>query len=319
MSRVCAVVLNWNGADHTLACLASLLAGSRRPELIVVCDNASGDDSVARIEAFARERLGPDGVCILPGPHPAPRVPLPALVVIANPANLGYAGGNNPGIRLALGSAGFDFVWILNNDVCVQPEALARLLGCAQARPEAGVFGATILKAGTTRLECAGGCRYNPLTTILAPALAGMPLDQALQTPAQPRLDYISGAAMLVRSAVFRQVGLLNEDYFLYNEELDLCRRATAAGFDLAWCREAVVSHAGGASLAAAGGPGASPLATYHETRSTLLFTRRFHPRLLPYAAAFRLLAKLTVLALRGRLALMRPVLAAYRDVFLGK
>ena len=105
--RVFAIVLNWNGLEDTLRCVESLGRTSYQPLTVLVVDNGS--------RVSPRERLTAAGA---------------AVELIENPRNLGYAGGNNVGIRIAL-ERGADFVWILNNDALVEPETLSRLIDTA--------------------------------------------------------------------------------------------------------------------------------------------------------------------------------------------
>lgn len=310
--RVCLLVLNWNRAEDSLACLDSL-----RPDLasglaaLVVCDNGSTDDSIPRLLAWAREQgLQPQG-----GDW--------NFALIANGGNLGYAAGNNVGLRFALADGRFDWIWVLNNDTQVAPGALKSLLAKGEADPNLGVIGSTLVDHYQRDLvQYAGGCRYQPLTSLMRPCLAGTPLSQVLATDeTRVRLDYVGGAAMLLRTSALRRVGLFNEDFFLYYEEMDLCQRLRQAGYALGWCRESLVYHQGGSST---GGRSTvkgeeSQLAAYHENLSTLLYTRRHHPWLLPLVAGLRLAGKSLVYLLKGRRSLFSPLWRAYRDFLLGR
>jgi GT2 family glycosyltransferase len=305
--------LNWNGWEDTLACLDSL-AGLRRAEglSVVVCDNGSTDGSCDRILAWAAERFPPDDVADLAdGADGADaRAVLARFVLVRNGANRGFAAGNNPGIRLAL-ARGAEFVWLLNNDCAAEPDALAALLDCAGTAERPGILGSTVVYRDSGTVQCAGGCVYNPATTVFRYVGHGLPLDRVLARPEPARLDYVYGASMFVRGEVFAIAGLLCEDYFLFYEELDLCARARRAGFGLAWCPGSVVRHAAGASVGRAG-RGNGELACYHENLSTLVYTARFHPGLLPLAAAVRLAGKLAALCRRREFRLVGPLLRAY-------
>lgn len=295
-SGVQAVVLNWHGAERTIRCLESLRRGTVRPGRVIVCDNGSQDDSLERLRSYAAATGDM------------------AVDMVAHGANLGYAAGNNPGLRLALERASpEDLIWILNNDVTVAPEALASLLQAAQGRPDVGLWGATVVRSADGRLECAGGFAYQPWTTVIRPLLAGVEVREAMVAPQPTTMAYVHGAAMAVRAEVFQRVGLLEERFFLFCEELDFCQRARAAGYALGWARECLVTHEGGASV---GGypppdPRLAALVAYHETLSPLLFTRRHHPGKFPVALAARLGGKLAMLVRRGQWRLVAPVLAA--------
>jgi GT2 family glycosyltransferase len=315
MVNVCVVILNWNNAPDSLACLQSLLESRPRPRTILVCDNGSSDGSAETIETWGATHF--------------PVVPVtdrevtswPGFVLIRNGRNLGFAAGNNPGIRHALGEPNHEYIWLLNNDSLVLPDTLAHLLRCADLHLNWGIIGSTLVDTPrSTTIRCAGGFRYNPWTSILHAAHGGASLANRLDLPA-PRLDFIAGAALFVRARLLREVGLLNEEFFLYYEELDLCRRGCQAGWAIAWCRQAVVIHKGGASVARTGEneKAAQAFANYHENLSTLRFTRTHHRRMLPITGVLRFAGKLSVIVIRQQWHLFGPLLAAFRDFIRGK
>ncbi|ADE16691.1 glycosyl transferase family 2 [Nitrosococcus halophilus Nc 4] len=320
---VCAVVLNWNRPDHTLECLDSLLPLIQKRQLaLVVCDNASSDDSIDRIRAWAGRHfhLQTDSLARLLGDS-EPSSEWDFLLVQTG-ANRGYSGGNNVGIRCALGREQCEFVWILNNDVLVHPHALDALLACAQQNSHVGVFGSTIVDYyRRDRVQMAGGCRYQPLTTLMNPVGGGRSLNEVLAGEADVPLDYIGGAALFCRAEMLRKVGLFDERFFLYYEETDLARRARARGYALRWCQQSLVYHKGGVST---GGRSSvnrkeSWRSNYYENLSTLLYTRKHHPKLLPMAATLRFLGKSLVYLLRRRLRLFSALMTAYRDALTGR
>lgn len=314
MTSVALVVLNWNRPWDTLECLDSLLPCLQRHRgALICCDNRSTDNSVDLLLDWAARHFTPSSGDRI---HP----PGSTCTVIDTGANLGYAGGNNVGIRHALASGDCAYVWVLNNDVVVDGGALTELLECASRRPASGALGPTVVRHDDPGVvECAGGNRFHPATTITRPVHGGKPLPWVLSQPPAVDLDYPSGAALFLRSEALRRTGLFDERFFLYYEELDLARRLRAQGFEIGWCPRSIIRHKGGVSTGSrAGGRGpGSWTAHYHENLSTLRFLRRHHPLLLPWAAAFRLAAKLLTIAVRRRWATLAPLLAAYRD-FIG-
>lgn len=282
----------------------------KRELAVVVCDNGSNDDSVEQVLAWAGEYFD-----LKEGSGEGD------FWLIQTGANLGYAGGNNVGIRFAL-EQGFEFIWILNNDTAPAEHALEALLACARGAPQVGIFGSTVVDYyQPNRVQMAGGCRYYPLTTIMQPVHGGRDLNAVLAAPESVELAYVSGAAMFCRAEVFRRVGLLDERFFLYYEELDLARRARRVGFELGWCKRSLVYHKGGVST---GGRSAvnrkeSWLSNYHENLSTLLYTRKYYPYLLPLAAVFRFGGKTLVYLARARLDLCSALLKAYWDATFGR
>jgi GT2 family glycosyltransferase len=315
--KVCAIVLNWNNWRHTLECLDSLMRAIQCPDVVIVCDNGSTDDSVEKILQWAisiREKpLQIDGD---KNTFVRSTDKLANLVLITNSSNLGYSGGNNRGIRYALTQQQFDFVWVLNNDTIVDEDSLKKLLSCAH-QSEAGIFGSTIVySANPEKVQCAGGCRYKPLTTIFHPVMGGMQLSKVLQVHDQPEIDYIYGASLFIRTEVFEKCGLLNEEFFLFYEEMDFCRRSLAAGYRLFWCKESIVQHRVSQSV---GPPECEDKekkikANYHENLSTLIYTKNHHKNILCFVMVFRFFGKLAKIAVRREWYLAKPLISAYQD-----
>lgn len=320
MSSTCAVIAHWKTPEDTLACLERLWAMDPAPDRIVVADNGSGDGSGERLLARARERLGPSrAVAARPTPFAGARIPPFTLLTLAE--NRGYAGGVNAALRLAMAQEAPDFFLIVNSDAMVHPNVLAAFLECADARPEVGIFGATILsgQAGSApeALECAGGCRYLHWATMTRPNLAGLALQEALERQ-EPRMDFVHGACMFARREVFDTAGFFDERFFLFCEELDFCLRARRHGFGLGWCREARVVHAGGASLQA-GFPDERErkrVANYHENLGALMIARQWAGAMFPLAVCWRFFGKLAVLVARRETYLAPALFAAFHRFF---
>ncbi len=308
---VFAIVLNWNRPKDTLECLDSLLPLVRKGQLtLIVCDNASTDDSVTQIQSWAACHL-----CETTRSNWN-------WLFLSTGGNLGYAGGNNVGIRYALTRPECKFIWILNNDTKITESALDELLKCAEQCPQVGFFGSTLLDYYNPDIvQVTGGCRYYPLTTIMKPVGAGKTLAQVSSIQASVKLDYISGAAFFCRAEVFRDVGLFDERFFLYYEEIDLIRRAKRVGYDLLWCPKSLVFHKGGVSTGSrsAMNPKGSWQSNYHENLSTLLYTAKHHPRLFWLVAGLRFTGKLVIYLASWQLDLISALLQAYLDKFFDK
>jgi GT2 family glycosyltransferase len=319
--RVTIIILSFGEHETTLACLDSLTQLSSQPATIIVCDNNSSKSTWQAVLEWGTKQYGKENMAILDnGFTDQPSEPV-KFVFIQNGANVGFAQGNNPGIRYGLAS-GSDYIWLLNNDTIVHPEALEQLLCCA-AKDQSNIIGSTIVfNDDQATVQCAGGSTYNPATTIFKPAMGGTTLEEAAKPSNNPKqLDYVYGASLFVHQEVFRKCGLLNEDYFLFYEEIDLCRRALKAGFTIGWCRESIVYHKVSQSVGRpdSGDRKKIAFANYHENLSTLLFTRRFYPLLLPVSMLFRFFGKLAIISKRGEFYLVKPLLDAYRDFFMGR
>ena len=255
------VVLNWNGLADTLACLQSLQQLHYPERRIVVVDNGSTDGSVDALRS-ARSNSG--------------------FELIEAGRNLGYAGGNNLGIRHAL-EHGAELVWILNNDTTVASDALDLLVEATLADDRVGIAGSVLYHADEPdRIQAWGGGRIGLLgvaRTSSAPA---------------DRLDFVNGASMLVRSEVFEEIGLLDEHFFFFMEDADFSRTAARRGWRLAVAEGAAVRHKVGASVNR-DAAGRSLVADRHLVRASGVFIGKHSGPLLPLAAP----ARLAVIALR--------------------
>lgn len=241
---VWAVVLNHREAADTLRCLNALGKVGYRPLTRLVVDNASGPGEVAWLRSAGAR-------------------------VVESGGNLGYAGGNNVGIRLAL-EAGAEAVWVVNPDAYAAPGSLRRLVRVLRRHPEVGIVGPRILEAdsATPKIQSDGGRlvwevggRSELIGRGTAPGRGG----------GMRPVDFVPGAAMLVRRAVIEDIGYLPEEYFLYFEETDFCVRAAQAGWKVAVETRARAVH----RFAPPGGL-PSEVLIYYFVRNRLLFGRRF-------------------------------------------
>ena len=221
------VIVNYRTPGLTVDCLRSLepevkaAAAAFGPARVVVTDNDSGDGSADRID-FAIAQNGWSSWA----------------AVRRLPTNGGFAYGNNEAIRPALdGDDPPRFVWLLNPDTVVRPGALAKLVEFMQERPEVGLAGSRLEDPdGTPQIsafrfpsvasELDTGLRLGVVTRLLRGKTLAYPVPQA----AEPA-DWVAGASVLVRRAAFEQVGLMDEKFFMYFEEVDFCRRANRAGW----------------------------------------------------------------------------------------
>lgn len=253
--RVTALVLNWRRPEDTLGAVRSLLDSGYPALSVLVIENGSGDDSAARLQNEL-----PDGVDLL-----------------VHQQNLGFAGGNNTGIRRAFAN-GADFVFLLNSDARVTETTVEGLAAALVARPEAGAAGPAILSGSASpRLESLGGTVDLRTGRIRHQGFGrSWPIPEAEQVPRTT--DMINGCAFMVRLEAVESIGLMDERFFCYLEETDWCLRLAAAGWPVVLVPTESVRHAGGASL---GGTSAS-LRVYFGIRNHLLLLRRNAGRGLP-------------------------------------
>ncbi len=215
---VAIIVLTWNGRDLTLDCLESIEKVTTPNLRVIVVDNASTDGTADAVAARFGARV----------------------TVVVNPANLGYAAGNNAGIRRALDD-GADFVLLLNNDTIVDPALVDELLRGFSASPGAGIAGPkTYYSTPADRIWFAGGVVSFWRGTARHIGIRETDRGQH-DTPRD--VDYVSGCALMARSTVFGAIGLLDESYQAYFEDVDFCVRAARAGFGVRYVPAARVWH----------------------------------------------------------------------------
>lgn len=322
------VLVNYNGTGDTIECLEALLRLEGPDVRVVVVDNASRDDALGRIAQWAAAPAPavPDNVVWRKLPPARLRVPdcetLSAtearsavasrwLTLIPSGGNLGFAGGNNIGMRLALNDPACRHVWVLNNDTVPEPDALAQLVVRGEADPAIGMTGSTLLYYDAPDTIQACGAAYFPLLG-RGSHLGAEIARQAMPSTAQieGRLSYVVGASMLVSRACLEQTGLMDEGYFLYCEEIDWATRAKVH-FKLAWARDSRVYHKEGASIGTSQRDRPSDVALHYLTSSSLRFSRRYYPMYVPTAALRHLAIAIRYLTIRRDARAARVVLSA--------
>lgn len=258
-SKIGVVILNFNAAGETLRCLEALRKARGGERRTWVVDNGSKDGSADRIPPL----LGEDEVFLETG------------------ANLGYAGGNNAGIREAL-RWGADYVLILNPDVVVEPDFLPPLLRALEASPKAGMACPLVLQEDGERVQSLGG-EGSLWTGRFARRLYGTPL-ASLPEPKWTEVLFPHGACVLVRRGLFEEIGLLAEPYFLYYEDVEFGLRARREGFSTLAIPQSRVRHADTTETGAR-----SPRVSYLGTRNAAWVVAQYGS--FPQRLAFLLLS----------------------------
>ncbi len=313
-AEVAAVVLNWNGWEDTLECLESLMRSDRVPSQIVVCDNGSIDGSLARLREWAaRSHVRYDDFAspaeALAAPAGRARAP---LAFIANGENRGFAAGSNVGIRYAIEKAGAEFVWILNNDVVVDPGALERMVETAHGDAAIAMVGCALLRyddPGT--VQALGGGYILPV--ICHDTQLGNGRNVGGVVADAIAVDHLVGASLLVRARAILDVGLMDESYFLYREETDWCIAMRRRGWSL-YCRtDASVWHKQSRSIGFK-----SPMHDYYAVRNVLRLVRKFYPAYVPTAFGYYALRSLAPKILRLEFDRIGAVLRALYDFVRG-
>ncbi|MGI6278766.1 MAG: glycosyltransferase family 2 protein [Patescibacteria group bacterium] len=268
MIKLSVVVLNWNQPELTIDCLNSLLAAKRGKIVleIILVDNHSNEEAIKKLKKyFDRVRF-------------QKRTRKISFVLIENKENLGFAEGNNRGIKQALKN-GSDYIFILNNDTKIDSDCLISLVEAAEKKPQAGVFAPKIYYApgfefhrGRYQEKDLGkviwyaGGRVD-WVNVLGVHVGVDEVDRG-QYDEEREVFFATGCAFLARRKVFEQIGLFDKRFFLYLEDLDFSLRALKGGFKILFTPQAVVYHKNAGS---SGGPG-SKLQNYYLTRNRLLF-----------------------------------------------
>lgn len=243
--RVHIIILNWNGWKDTIECVESCLNLTYDNYVVVIVDNASSDGS----EAILREHF-------------------PGVQLIQTRENLGYAGGNNVGIRYAL-AHGAEYVWLLNNDTKVDTAALDEMLRVVKDEPTVGMVGPKILLySRPDYLNCVGST-INLITG--QPSLIGLGEKDDGRFDDIREMDTLSGCSLLVRRELIDAVGFLDDRFFLFYEETDWILRAKRAGYRMLYAPKARIWHKVSASV----GGHQSPLMLYYMIRNNPLLMRK--------------------------------------------
>jgi N-acetylglucosaminyl-diphospho-decaprenol L-rhamnosyltransferase len=236
---VAVVIVTYRTADLTIACLRSLQRERQASEEItvraVVVDNASGDAAVIRSALDAEGWQS-------------------WVTLIEAPVNGGFAYGNNLGAQHAYAEKSPDYVYVLNPDTEVRPGAIGSLVRFLEASPQVGIAGGSFehvdgrlwpiaFRFPTIVSELSHGLQIGIVSRLLQRWTVARPMIQLTQP-----IDWICGAAMMIRPAVFDRIGGFDENYFLYFEETDFCNRARQAGYATWYVPESRVMHIMGQS-----------------------------------------------------------------------
>lgn len=254
---VSVVIVSWNAWNFLRQCLESLTADvCRYPMEIIVVDNASTDGSPTNVELH-----------------------FPQVRLIRNGENLGFAKANNVGIAASRGR----YLCLVNSDVRVLKDCITSLLDYCEIHPEVGMAGPRVIGGdGKLQRSCRGFptlwnmlCRATALDRMFpgTKLFCGYSLSYWEHNTRRP-VDILSGCFWLVRKAAIRDVGLLDESFFMYGEDMDWCRRFWAKRWRLEFIPEAQAIHYGGASSANA------PVRFYVEMkRADLMYWKKHHSR----------------------------------------
>ncbi len=246
LPKVFAITLNWNRKEDTASCIRSLRKMSYPNFEIVAIDNGSEDGSVA----FLKQEFGDD------------------IHIVANEKNLGYAEGFNSGINYAM-EKGADYLFILNNDTKIDPEALTELVTVARRDETIGFVSGKVYYYDDTDVLQTVGKRTDPVT-IVGPHVGEGETDTG-QYEEEKDYEFMDDIYLLVRRVVVETVGIYSPEFFLYFEETDWCARVRRAGYRIVYTPKAKIWHKGSLSS----GGGTNPVNTYWNARNRYVFIWR--------------------------------------------
>jgi len=318
--KVFIIIINFNGWPDTKECLESLGRTDYDNFEIVLIDNVSKEPmpsiSVIPAEAGIQAQKTESESRVKPGM---------TIKQIFNEQNLGFAGANNQGVKLALENK-VDYVLLLNNDTTVEPDFLSRMVKEAEDDESAGIVGPLIYfyddppatpersddGRGHNKIWSAGGKITNYATR--GELIAYNELDEdEYRTPEQ--VDYISGTCLLIKAEVIKKISLISEDYFLYYEDTDWCLRAAKAGWRSVVVPAAKIYHKASKSTQEASYP-----YIYYHSRNGLMFGERFGNKLVvSLLSVWIFLKQIAKLAVGYKRDWARPVLRGVWDFWRGK
>lgn len=251
--KVCCVILTWNDIDNLTECLHSISKLTYTNLEIVVSDNGSTDGT---LETLKRD--------------------FPDVTVIANGKNLFWAGGNNVGIEYAMAD-GAEYIFLLNNDIVVDPELVSELVHVGEKDPSIGMLGPKIYYYEDDGIDGRkiwyAGAKISRWRGVAA-HVGIRSLDSKLYD-AIDDTDYITGCALMVKRKVVEDIGLIDPVYVAYGEDMDWSYRAGLAGYRLVYVPAAMLWHKIGAYWGVV-----SKRKIKQKLRSQLIFFWRYSPKL---------------------------------------
>ena len=219
MNRLAIIVLNWNGADDALNCVESLQQQTLRPEIIIV-DNNSSDDSVERFEDHVKSQKKD------------------APILIKNSQNLGFAGGINTGLVHAR-KQGFEYIGVLNPDAIADKKWCQALVDELSSHPKCGIATGILQRRDGKTLDTTGDF-YNTWG-LPGPRNRDEPVENAPSKPGE--VFGATGGGAIYRAAMFDDIDMFDEDFFMYYEDVDLSFRAQLAGWKVRFTPKAIAYH----------------------------------------------------------------------------
>ena len=238
--KVYVVIVNWNRPEDTIECIKSVKNISYPNFEIILVDNGSKDNSIETIKEIYKD-----------------------INSIENKKNLGFAEGNNVGIRFALNNDA-EYIWLLNNDTIVHPDALTAMVDVGERIPESGILGSKIYYYDKPDFIWFAGATIDWKRAVSLHT--GINQKDCPQYGVLSEVDRITGCSMVVKRKLCERIGLMDEKLFLYVEEVDWCVRARNAGYKIFYVPDSKVYH----KISSSTGEDFSVVYNYFNTRNFL-------------------------------------------------
>ncbi|RNL56925.1 glycosyltransferase family 2 protein [Pedobacter jejuensis] len=250
--KVAIILLNWNTPDYTASCISSIMKYCTADDYdLIIADNGSTDNSLAILKAA-----------------------FPQHIYIDNRINLGFAGGNNTALKYSIDN-GYEFSLLLNNDTETEEDFLTPLLSHLDKNKNVVAVQPAIYYLGNKEQLWNGGSYFNPYFGITYSN--NSKARQQLDTP--EKVDWLTGCCLLVRNEALKKIGLLNEKFFLYYEDVELSFRLKAECGELYYIPTTKIYHEAGVSgkFKSANPEGTlSPIIHYYLSRNKIWFLRKY-------------------------------------------
>ncbi len=224
MNRLAIIVLNWNGSDDAIECIESLTEQALKPTIIIV-DNNSSDNSVSVFEKYISIHKREE------------------ITLIKNPRNLGFAGGINTGLVHAR-KQGFEYIGVLNPDAIADKKWCQALVDELSSHPKCGIATGILQRRDGKTLDTTGD--FYTTWGLPGPRNRDEPVENAPSKPGE--VFGATGGGAIYRAAMFDDIDMFDEDFFMYYEDVDLSFRAQLAGWKVRFTPKAIAYHKVGAS-----------------------------------------------------------------------
>lgn len=257
--KVSIIILNWNGWQDTLECFDSLTRITYPNYDVVILDNNSTNESVEKIKNWITNKKT-----------------AVAYKLIINSQNTGFAGGNNPGIEYAVKNKS-DYILLLNNDTIVDPGFLEKMIKVGESDEKIGIIGPKIyyetdknrIWFGGGYFDWLGGGKHLDFDKI-----DDKPFDETIK-----KINFVTGCCFLIKRVAVEKIGLMNEDFFLYYEDVEWSLRAIKYGYKIIYAPGSHIWHKVSRSVK----PKTNPMVHYYHIRNILLLSKLHAPKLMIY------------------------------------